>query len=74
MSSNNQQRVLVTGCAGFIGMHSALRLAKEGYKVTGLDNLNTYYSVELKLARLREQGIDTDKIQYGDFISFLCQS
>lgn len=58
-------KILVTGNAGFIGMHTALRLAKEGYHVIGLDNLNTYYSVELKLARLRQQGIETDKIQYG---------
>lgn len=59
------KKVLVTGSAGFIGMHTALRLAKDGYEVVGMDNLNTYYSVELKLARLREQGIETSKIQYN---------
>ena len=45
-------RVLVTGVAGFIGMHCAERLAKSGDEVVGLDNLNSYYSVELKEARL----------------------
>lgn len=59
------QKVLVTGSAGFIGMHTALALQKQGYAVTGLDNLNTYYSVDLKLARLKEQGIETPKIQYN---------
>ena len=45
-------RVLVTGVAGFIGMHCAERLAQRGDEVVGLDNLNSYYSVELKEARL----------------------
>ena len=46
-------------------MHVAIRLADLGFKVTGIDNLNTYYSVDLKLARLRKQGIATNEIQYG---------
>lgn len=62
---SRQHKVLVTGSAGFIGMHTAIRLAKDGYDVVGMDNLNTYYSVDLKLARLREQGIATDQIQYN---------
>lgn len=45
-------------------MHTAIRLAKEGHQVIGIDNLNTYYSVDLKLARLREQGIPTHQIEY----------
>lgn len=40
-------KVLVTSSAGFIGMHVALRLAEEGHEVVGIDNLNTYYSVDL---------------------------
>ncbi|NME97453.1 NAD-dependent epimerase [Aneurinibacillus aneurinilyticus] len=44
--------ILVTGCAGFIGFHVACRLLDEGYAVTGLDNLNNYYDVSLKRARL----------------------
>ncbi len=46
------QNVLVTGVAGFIGFHLAKRLLKDGYHVTGIDNLNPYYDVSLKEARL----------------------
>lgn len=45
-------RVLVTGAAGFIGFHLCLRLAAEGHTVIGLDNLNDYYSPQLKKDRL----------------------
>ncbi len=45
-------RVLVTGAAGFIGMHTALRLLERGDEVVGLDNLNAYYDPALKAARL----------------------
>ena len=44
--------VLVTGCAGFIGMHVAAALLARGDRVTGIDNLNDYYDVNLKEARL----------------------
>jgi UDP-glucuronate 4-epimerase len=46
--------VLVTGAAGFIGYHLAKRLLSEGISVTGLDNLNDYYEVSLKEARLEQ--------------------
>jgi UDP-glucuronate 4-epimerase len=45
-------KVLVTGAAGFIGMHVAARLAARGDRVTGIDNLDDYYDVSLKRARL----------------------
>jgi UDP-glucuronate 4-epimerase len=45
-------KVLVTGVAGFIGMHCAERLLARGDEVVGLDSLSAYYSVELKRARL----------------------
>jgi UDP-glucuronate 4-epimerase len=45
-------KVLVTGVAGFIGMHCAERLCGRGDEVVGIDNLSPYYSVELKEARL----------------------
>ena len=45
-------KYLVTGAAGFIGMHTCLRLLEEGHEVVGIDNLNAYYSVELKQYRL----------------------
>lgn len=45
-------RILVTGAAGFIGFHLCQRLLADGHQVTGLDNLNDYYEVSLKHARL----------------------
>lgn len=47
-------RILVTGCAGFIGMHTAQRLVARGDEVVGVDNLNDYYDVQLKVDRLRQ--------------------
>jgi UDP-glucuronate 4-epimerase len=52
-------KVLVTGAAGFIGMHCAARLAARGDEVLGVDNLSPYYSVKLKRDRLRELGRST---------------
>ena len=46
------QPILVTGTAGFIGSHVAKRLLDDGHTVVGLDNLNDYYDVNLKKARL----------------------
>lgn len=45
-------KVLVTGTAGFIGNHLAIKLLERGDEVVGVDNLNDYYDVNLKLARL----------------------
>ena len=45
--------ILVTGAAGFIGMHTADRLLRAGHQVVGLDNVNDYYDVSLKRARLK---------------------
>lgn len=50
-------KILVTGAAGFIGMHQSLELIKLGHKVIGLDNLNDYYSPQLKVDRLMQLGI-----------------
>ena len=46
--------ILLTGAAGFIGMHTADRLLHQGHTVVGLDNLNDYYDVGLKRARLAQ--------------------
>src|SRR5215472_286770 len=48
------EKILVTGCAGFIGFHVAERLLAKGYSVAGLDNLSEYYDVNLKKARLAQ--------------------
>jgi UDP-glucuronate 4-epimerase len=46
-------KILVTGVAGFIGMHSAKRLLDDGHEIIGIDNLNDYYDVTLKKDRLK---------------------
>ena len=45
---------LVTGVAGFIGMHTAKSLLSKGHRVVGIDNLNHYYDPRLKKARLTQ--------------------
>ncbi len=45
--------ILVTGAAGFIGFHVCQRLLQRGEKIIGIDNLNDYYDVNLKMARLK---------------------
>ena len=45
-------RFLVTGAPGFIGFHLSLRLLSDGHTVVGIDNLNSYYDIKLKKARL----------------------
>ncbi|WP_298480658.1 NAD-dependent epimerase [uncultured Maribacter sp.] len=50
-------KILITGAAGFIGYHLSLNLIKEGHEVLGIDNINDYYDVNLKYARLAELGI-----------------
>jgi UDP-glucuronate 4-epimerase len=45
-------QTLITGAAGFIGFHICRALLQQGHQVTGIDNLNTYYPVELKMDRL----------------------
>ncbi|HEY3281743.1 MAG TPA: NAD-dependent epimerase [Armatimonadota bacterium] len=63
-------KVLVTGAAGFIGYHTSLRLLERGDQVLGLDNLNSYYDVALKEARLgnlRERGgFEFVRLDLGD--------
>ena len=42
------KKVIITGSAGFIGFHTALRFLKEGFEVYGIDDLNDYYDPNLK--------------------------
>ncbi len=53
-------KILVTGAAGFIGYHVSKKLIENGHEVVGLDNINDYYDVNLKFARLKELGIYRD--------------
>jgi UDP-glucuronate 4-epimerase len=54
LNTQHPTRILVTGAAGFIGFHLCRRLLCEGACVIGIDNLNDYYDVNLKLARLKQ--------------------
>ncbi|WP_440067813.1 NAD-dependent epimerase [Tenacibaculum discolor] len=64
-------KILVTGVAGFIGFHLSQKLLELGHVVVGIDNVNDYYDVNLKYARLKELGIDRDNaaIFYEETIS-----
>lgn len=53
--------ILVTGAAGFIGFHCCRELLKLNHCVIGIDSINDYYDINLKLDRLRELGIDASK-------------
>lgn len=61
-------KVLITGTAGFIGFHLSNALIAQGYEVVGLDNINDYYDVNLKYARLQEAGIRKEEIIYNKLI------
>lgn len=56
-------KILITGTAGFIGSHLAIRLLQRGDEVVGLDSINDYYDVNLKYARLAELGIEKNNIK-----------
>jgi UDP-glucuronate 4-epimerase len=53
-------KILVTGIAGFIGFYTAKKCIDLGFEVVGIDNLNDYYQVSLKEARLKELGLSPD--------------
>jgi len=64
------KKILVTGTAGFIGMHTATRLLDRGDTVVGIDNLNDYYAVQLKQDRLSQltgrSGFQFEKLSLED--------
>ncbi len=67
-------KILVTGTAGFIGSHLALKLLKRGDEVVGLDNINDYYDQNVKYGRLQRSGIietlkDGENIKYNKLLT-----
>lgn len=61
-----KKTILVTGSAGFIGFHLVYRLIELGHIVIGLDNINDYYDINLKFARLEKLGISRDNASKFD--------
>jgi UDP-glucuronate 4-epimerase len=59
----SNRKILVTGTAGFIGYHLCKKLLERGDEVVGIDNINDYYDINLKYARLEELGIKRDEIE-----------
>ena len=66
----SKDKILVTGCAGFIGMHLSNNLLKSGYSVFGIDNINGFYKKSLKLDRLKilksDKNFTFEKIDIND--------
>ena len=61
-----KKKILITGTAGFIGFHLSKKLIDEDWEIIGLDNINDYYDINLKYARLGEVGIYRKSINYGE--------
>ncbi len=60
-------KILVTGSAGFIGHNLTKKLLQRGDEVVGIDNINTYYDVNLKYGRLKDLGLDKSDIKTDSF-------
>ena len=67
-------KIFVTGSAGFIGYHLVSKLLSLGHEVIGLDNINDYYDVEIKFARLNLTGIKREEIKEGRLINSVTYS
>jgi len=63
------RKILVTGTAGFIGFHLAKKLLERGDEVVGLDNINDYYDIDLKYARLNELGIQREEVADKELVN-----
>src|SRR4030095_4301893 len=59
-------KILVTGAAGFIGFHVTKRLSENGFEITAVDNINSYYDIDLKKSRLKELGILSTEKENSD--------
>jgi UDP-glucuronate 4-epimerase len=57
-------KILITGTAGFIGFHLALKLVELKHDIVGIDNINDYYDPELKFARLAQCGIPKESVSW----------
>lgn len=66
---NKIKKILVTGAAGFIGYHLCEKLISLGHTVVGLDNINDYYDINLKYARLKKMGIEAEKAEEWNILS-----
>lgn len=64
-----KKKILITGTAGFIGFHLTKKLLERGDEVVGIDNINDYYDVNLKYARLGELGISKDYIKENKLLN-----
>ena len=62
-------KILVTGTAGFIGSHLALKLLQRGDEIVGIDNINDYYDKKVKYGRLQRAGV-IEKLEEGEDISY----
>lgn len=69
IKSLKSKNILITGIAGFIGHALAKKITDLGYNVVGIDNLNDYYDVDLKLARLKDIGIKDAFIEHKSYDS-----
>ena len=73
LMGNYKMKILVTGTAGFIGSHLALKLLERGDEIVGLDNINDYYDQNVKYGRLQRTGIietleEGKDIPYGELL------
>lgn len=63
-------KILITGAAGFIGFHLSKKLLSEGHEVVGIDSMNHYYDINLKIARLAELGIKNLKFEQDELSEY----
>lgn len=68
--THRKEKVLITGIAGFVGFNLAYAMLKDDhFDITGLDNINTYYDIQLKFDRLTELGLDSHQFEKAKLIS-----